>query len=92
MYIIGGGEVDPKAWDFEARQWVVAFEGPYSKAKELIARLDAENIRYRLTMPEEPPKPIVPMVILEVMRGSLPLVRDLLAELDRPPSDTNPAP
>jgi len=91
MFIVGGGGVDPRAWDFEARQWVGAFEGPYSTAKELIARLDAGDIRYRLTMPEGQPRPIVPMVIVEVMRGSLPLVRDLLAELDRPRSDTHPA-
>jgi hypothetical protein len=86
MFIVGGGgDVDPRAWDFEARQWVGAFEGPYSTAKELIARVDAGGIRYRLTMPDRQPRPIVPMVILEVMRGSLPRVRDLLAKLESQP-------
>ena len=39
----GLGAAGPKALDFEGRKWERLFEGNYTKAKEIMTRLDAEQ-------------------------------------------------
>jgi hypothetical protein len=68
-------------YDFESVQWVPLFEGPYSVAKVIMARLEEKAIPNRLTFPEE--QSANSMVVIEVMRRWLPEARPL----SRPSSD-----
>src|SRR6185436_2860912 len=51
----GLGAAGPKALDFEGRKWERLFEGDYTKAKEIMTRLDAEQVPNRLALPPDLP-------------------------------------
>jgi hypothetical protein len=53
--IYAGGLAVPGALDFEGRRWEPFFAGDYSEAKEIMARLDAEEVPNRLQLPPELP-------------------------------------
>jgi GNAT superfamily N-acetyltransferase len=72
------GGLDPKAFDFEGRRWERFFEGEFSQAKQIMARLEAEDVPNRMTFPETQPTPTT--VVVEVMRRWLPRARELLDE------------
>jgi hypothetical protein len=75
----GLGAAGPKALDFEGRKWERLFEGDYTKAKEIMARLDAEQIPDRLALP-----PGLPAfhVLVEVMHRWMPHAREVVAALE----------
>jgi hypothetical protein len=72
----GLGAAGPKALDFEGRKWERFFEGDYSEAKEIMARLDAEQIPNRLALP--PGLPTM-HVVVEVMHRWIPQAREIVA-------------
>jgi hypothetical protein len=66
--------------DFWSRRWVRAFEVDYSRAKQIMAALDAEQIPNRLAIPDGLPHLVV---VVEVMRRSLPKARRVVVERPR---------
>jgi hypothetical protein len=78
------GGLNAKAWDFEGRQWVTAFEGDFTEAKRIMARLDEEEVPNRLGFPEHQVTPFT--VKIEVMRRWLPQAHQLMAS-SRSPGD-----
>jgi hypothetical protein len=74
----GLGAAGPKALDFEGRKWERLFEGDYAKAKEIMARLDAEQVPNRLALPPDLP---TFSVVFEVMHRWMPQAREAVAAL-----------
>jgi hypothetical protein len=70
------GGLDGDAFDYEGRRWEQLFVGEFSKAKELMARLDAEQVPNRLATPEGLPTPM--SVVVEVRHRWLPQARALI--------------
>ena len=75
----GLGAAGPKALDFEGRKWERLFEGDYTKAKEIMTRLDAEQVPNRLALPPDLP---TFHVVVEVMHRWIPLAREVVAGLE----------
>ena len=75
----GLGAAGPKALDFEGRKWERLFEGAYTRAKELMVRLDAEEIPNRLALPPDLP---TSHVVVEVMHRWVPRAREVVDALD----------
>jgi hypothetical protein len=75
----GLGAAGPKALDFEGRRWERLFEGGYTKAKEIMARLDAEQVPNRLALPPDLP---TSHVAVEVMHRWMPQARHVVAALE----------
>ena len=73
----GLGSAGPEGLDFEGRRWERFFEGKYSEAKEIMARLDSENVPNRMTFPEQQDMPMT--VVIEVRHRWLPKARELVA-------------
>ena len=71
------GGVDGKAFDYEGRRWERFFVGEFAEAKEVMARLDAEQIPNRLAIPEGLPTSM--SVVVEVRHRRLPEARALIA-------------
>ena len=61
--------------DFWSRRWMPAFQVEYSKAKQIMAALDEEEIPNRLALPRGLP-PLI--VVVEVMRRWLPQARRVI--------------
>jgi hypothetical protein len=72
----GLGAAGPNALDFEGRRWERAFEGDYTEAREIMSRLDAEQVPNRLALP-----PGLPTfhVVVEVMHRWIPQAREVVA-------------
>jgi hypothetical protein len=66
----GFGAAGPRALDFEGRKWERLFQGDYTKAKEIMTRLDAEQVPNRLALPPDLP---TFHVVVEVMHRWIPL-------------------
>jgi hypothetical protein len=75
----GLGAAGPKALDFEGRKWERLFEGDYTRAKEIMAGLDAEQVPSRLALP--PGLPAL-RVVVEVMHRWMPQAREVVAALE----------
>ena len=73
----GLGSVGPEGLDFEGRRWERFFEGEFSEAKEIMARLDAGNVPNRMTFPER--QETAMKVVIEVRHRWLPKARELTA-------------
>jgi hypothetical protein len=71
----GLGGLPPEALDFEGRRWARLFEGGFAEAKKIMDRLDAVNIRNRMSLPASLPSELV---LVEVMTHSLAQARELL--------------
>jgi hypothetical protein len=67
----------PDALHLQAR-WDRVFEGDYSAAKEIMARLDAEDVPNRLAVPDGLPHLVVEV---EVMQRWISQARELIAGL-----------
>ena len=74
----GLGAAGPKALDFEGRKWERLFESDYTKAKEIMSRLDASEIPNRMALPPDLP---TMHVVVEVMHRWIPQARQVVAGL-----------
>lgn len=75
----GLGAAGAKALDFEGRRWERLFQGDYSKAKAIMARLDEDEVPNRLALPPNLPSM---HVVVEVMHRWMPQARKVVAALD----------
>ena len=73
------GAAGPNALDFEGRRWERFFEGDYTKAKEIMVRLDAEQVPNRMALPPDLP---TSHVVVEVMHRWIPQAREVVAALE----------
>ena len=74
----GLGAAGPKALDLEGRKWERFFEGDYTKAKQIMSRLDANEIPDRMALPPDVP---TMHVVVEVMHRWIPQARKVVAGL-----------
>jgi hypothetical protein len=78
--IIGdSGGLRAEGLDFEGRRWKRLFEGEYTKAKEIMVRLDAEQVPNRMALPPGLP---TSHVVVEVMHRWVPQAREVVAALE----------
>lgn len=78
MGIEGLAGAGAKGLDFEGRKWVRLFVGEYSKAKQIMATLDTEQVPNRMAIPDGLPTSTA--VVIEVMKRWFPQARALIAE------------